>query len=352
MSLGGVDLVALSAAHLPGLSKEGRQFVEILLFPVVEGMVVALCTTDAHSQEDLRSGGCEFHGIGIVSQDVANRRVGTGFARGPDKFPDHDVVGFALLDRLVDVGEELVAARHIGTDAQHVCQEDGPAIGKAGMLAQLLDQFAPTVLSPAFVERHLLHGWNTADEVEGGPAQEGPVADHRSGDDVLPEVFPAEDVIEHAGGLHHGSGSISGHGHPYDGSGISLGQGDVLRPLRTGLDPGGEQVEFVLLEGLALVRHEALVDRAQVRAPDDFALPGFAGDDGLALRAALQHEGMSFHPQIALGLALFVATNAVGLQDGLDVAYEIGRGVYLQWKERKEEDAEGLQGVRLHQNSL
>ena len=220
------------------------------------------------------------------------------------------------------------------------------------MFAQLLDEFGAPVLSPAFVERYLHHSWNPADKVEGCAAEEGLVTDHRGGDDVPPEVFAAEDIIEHVGGLRHIHGNLPGHGHPFDRSALALGQGDSLRPFRTRLDPGGEQLKFVLLKGQSFIRHETLVNRAQVRAPDDFALSGFAGDDGLGLLTTFQHEGVGFHPQATLGLTLLVATDAVGLQDGLDVALEVGRTGGPQRQERKEDDVDGLRNVRSHRSNL
>ena len=55
-------------------AEEGGEVVEVLLVPVVEGMVVAHRAADAHPEEDLRGGGGELHRIGVVAEDVSHRR--------------------------------------------------------------------------------------------------------------------------------------------------------------------------------------------------------------------------------------------------------------------------------------
>ena len=102
-----------------------------------------------------------------------------------------------MADRGIDVGEQGVATGDIGADSQHVGHEDRPAVGEAFVIEQVVDEFFTAIALPALVEFDFPVGRDSADQIDGGTAEECLVVDDRSGDCLMAEVFAAEDVIEH-----------------------------------------------------------------------------------------------------------------------------------------------------------
>ena len=136
---------AESIFHPAGLAEEGSEFVEVALFPVVEGVVVALGALHADSQENLRSGRRKGHRVRVVVEDESNRREVAGSALGRDQFAGKLIEGFFLANRLVDVGKERPASRGSGTDPQHVREKGGPPVGEALVLEKPFQKKSPPV---------------------------------------------------------------------------------------------------------------------------------------------------------------------------------------------------------------
>ena len=135
IAFGSIDgAVLATASNLLRLAEESGEVIEVFLGPVVEGVIVALRAADPDTHENLGSGGGEFHGCGIVAENISHGGIGIGAAGRADEFADDFIVRFFLFDRSVDVGEELISAGDIRANAEHVGHEDGPAVGKARMV--------------------------------------------------------------------------------------------------------------------------------------------------------------------------------------------------------------------------
>ena len=177
VALCGVDHTAPPIADFLGFSEKCGEVVEVALLPVVEGMVVAHCATHADAEKDLGGGGGEFHRVRVVSEDEADGGVRVRATRCADEFAGEDVVGFSCREGAVDVGEQLVSALDVRADPQHVRHEDRPAVGEALVGQQAFDELFPAAFARAIELADFLHRRDAADDVDGGAAKKGCIAD-------------------------------------------------------------------------------------------------------------------------------------------------------------------------------
>ena len=322
-------------ADLLRLSEKRREVIEIALLPIVEGMVVAHRATHAHAEEHLGGGGGEFHRVRVVAEDEADRRVRVRAAGGGDELPRHLVVGFPSGEGTVDVGEELVAALDVGTDSQHVRHENRPAVGEARMGEQFLHQLRAAVFAPFLEFIDLRHRRDAPDQVDRCAAEENPVSDGLCGDGLRACVFAAEDVIDDGSGIGGGFRGAIRDGNALDRLRFLLNEFQPLRPWRARLHPGVQHRDLARLQRAAFIGHHALVDGAEVEAHQNFAGRWISGDEGIRRIAALHDRLIRIHPQPALGVVLVMATQAVLLEDRLDVRDEIRARSRLRGEHRK-----------------
>ena len=325
VALCGVDHTAPPIADFLGFSEKCGEVVKVALLPVVEWMVVAHCATHADAEEDLCGGGGEFHRVRVVSEDEADGGVRVRAARCADEFTGEDVVGFSCREGAVDVGEELVSTLDIGADPQHIRHEDRPAVGEAFVGQQAVDELFPATFARGIELADFLHRRDAADDVDGGAAEEGCIADGWCGDGLRTGVFTGQDVVDNGCGIGSGNGDAIRDWDALDRLGFLRGESHAFRPRRTGFHPGIEQGDLGRLQGAAFVGHHALVDRTQVDTDENFAGSRVTEDDGIGGVAAFHDQFVGVHPEAALGLVGVVAAHAVPFQDGLDVLDEIRR---------------------------
>ena len=299
--------------NLLGFSEEGGEIVEVLLRPVVEGMVVALRAANAHTHKDLRGGGREFHRCGVVTENVSHSRIGIGATGGTDKFTDHFVVGFFLINGTVNVGEELVSSGDIRANAQHVGHENGPTVGKAGVIGKFIDELDPAVGSPFLEFPHFFHGGYAADEVDGGTSKEGGIGDGPGGDNAGVGIFSLQEIIEHLGCFEIGFRSLCWHRDAFGFGWLALGQGDALGPLSTGFHPLIEQNEIFVFQHLPFVGHYSFIDWAKMDSDEYLAFFRIARNDGVGGISAFHDFFVGVHAESAFDFRLGVTANAMAL---------------------------------------
>lgn len=176
VDLGGVDgFNVFSFFDLFGLAEERGEFVELFLFPIVEGVIVAFCALESDAEEDLGGGASERHGVGIVAEGEADGGGVVGATVGGDEFAHESVVGFVFCDAFVHEGEEFGSAGEplIGSDAEHVGEENGPSIGEGFAGDEAIDEFAAAVWGAVLFElADFFGGGDAGDEVDGSAAEE------------------------------------------------------------------------------------------------------------------------------------------------------------------------------------
>ena len=132
--------------------EECGQTPELVLTPRFVGVVVALGTVQAPSQEDpeLLGHGVLGPGDDTVLQEMARGAV---VALGRDPFPGHLVEGFVGGHRIPDpLPVDVAVLGHSGgdvTDSEQVGQPEGPIVGELQRLQEDAHQFLPLVRVPA-----------------------------------------------------------------------------------------------------------------------------------------------------------------------------------------------------------
>ena len=111
---------------------------------------------------------------------------------------------------------------------------------------------------------------------------------------------------------------------------------DPLRPFGPGGDPFLEHVGLVGGERFALGRHDVVIVRRQHGGRVERAFIRFAGNNHLAVLAALKQPGVGVQLQFALGLFLAVTTQAGRGQHRLDLFLKrhLGLGQATQASQR------------------
>ena len=257
-----------------GFSEIGGQLVEILLLPVVEGVVVTHRAADLDAEKCLRGGGGEFHGVGVVPEDETDGGVGIGAAGGTDQFADELIVGFFLGEGAVDVGEELVSAFDVGADAEHVGHENGPAVGEAGVGEELSRRVfrGGFPLQPSNSSISLTVGMRPMRSMV---ARRRKVRSSTVAVVIAspPAFSRARMSSKMAAASVADFGMRSGMETRLMADRFPLGENEVFGPKRAGLHPSVEQGDLSVVQSPAFVRHDSFIDGTEVDADEEFRWP-------------------------------------------------------------------------------
>ena len=220
----------------------------------------------------------------------------------------------------------MVSSGDIRANAQHIGHENGPAVGKARVVGEFIDELDPAVGAPFLEFPQFFHVGNAADEVDGCAAKEGSVVDGPGGDNTGVGIFTLQEIIEYLGCLEIGFRSLCWHRDAFGFDWLALGECDALGPLSTGLHPLIEQNEILVLQHLAFVGHDSFIDWTKMDPDEHLAFFRIARNDGVSGVSAFHDFFVGVHAEPALDFRLGVAANAMAFQNGLNILPEIRAG--------------------------
>ena len=170
------------------------------------------------------------------------------------------------------------------------------------MGGEFCNELGPASVTPAFILPNFLHRRDPSDKVDGGPSQEGCLADCCGGEDPGIGIFSSQKIVEHRRRLGGRARGLLWQGDSFESYRFPLGESYSFRPLCPGFHPGIQERNLFGLQGLSFIRHHPFVDRAEVDPDQDLTLCGIARHDSIGRLAAFQELFMRIHSESALDL--------------------------------------------------
>ena len=181
---------------------EGRHLVELLLRPLVKGVIVALGAFDAGAQEDAHRTGHVVQGHATITSVVANRTIGPGLALSGDHLPHEHVVRLVAAQSILDeMNIRGACSLVLGLYTQDIRPVMEVILHIALGIEKLVDHcLPPSLFSGSQKLLSLTRGGNAAHHIQIDPAHENTVIRRGVGRQVVSRPVLRQKRVNFSGG--------------------------------------------------------------------------------------------------------------------------------------------------------